>query len=263
MRRIKGTEHKVGKNTIVFETTGILSDDSIKVISDIMTKAKCNKIHITSMQRNAKNQARVMYNNLKKPNGVANQREIYKSAGQQVINVYVAEKAKKKSASQIKASMEAKINELGPRNVSAHAADPNDKQVVDISRNSSKISSRSRFLLQARAAKSAGKLDKVLDEPNNYAIHIEIPQKASDGTQQTGSDSIPEGKDKSYKKLKAIAWRANFKNKGKKVSDVVKDKKNLAYGINEKTLLDYEHEGVSNRKRIWQSLTTTCPYRAG
>jgi len=119
---------------------------------------------------NAADQARVMFNNIE-TQGVAAQRRLYKAPGQAVIDVYVAGKAAKKAANAIKAEMTAKIIELGPMNVSHHAADPKQLNVFDVAPSS--VADVTAF---QSAAKKDARVSKFLTPPNDPGLHFEIPQ---------------------------------------------------------------------------------------
>lgn len=115
-------------------------------------------------------QARIMFKQLE--DGTISK---YGPAGQQVIDVYNADKAKGiTDPIQIRGDMEAKINELGPSNVSHHIGDPSKLNVADIDPNS--IVDKNAFIKAVNTAKEAGLVSKFLQPPNDPAFHIEIPQ---------------------------------------------------------------------------------------
>jgi hypothetical protein len=76
-----------------------------------------------------------MYDNIVS-HGVASQKNLYGSAGDQVIDTYVELKAQGLGAKDIRAGMQAKIEEIGPEKVSNHAADPKVLNVFDVGPNS-------------------------------------------------------------------------------------------------------------------------------
>jgi hypothetical protein len=139
------------------------------VIKEICAKAGESSCTITSTARTPEAQARAMYVNLE-ANGVASQKALYAAAGDQVIDVYVASKAAKKSADEIKADMTAKINELGPSTVSKHCADSSTLCVVDIAPSS--ITNDAKFIEEVG---KDSRVSKFLQPPNDPAYHLEIP----------------------------------------------------------------------------------------
>jgi len=149
-----------------------VSPYSLGVLRDVMNAANVATLTISSTQRSPGDQARVMYNNLE-GQGVAAQRKLYKPPGQAVIDVYVAGKAANKSADEIKAEMTARINELGPMNVSHHAADPKVLNVFDVAPSS--VADVPAF---EAAAKADNRVSKFLTPPNDPGLHFEIPQPA-------------------------------------------------------------------------------------
>ena len=104
---------------------------SLKVLEDILQAAGLNSATISSTSRTPADQARVMFNNIEKT-GVAAQKKLYAAAGDAVIDEFVKAKKAKKTPTEIKAAMEAKIIALGPTKVSHHAADPNILCVFDV-----------------------------------------------------------------------------------------------------------------------------------
>src|SRR4051812_8462744 len=161
------------ENDIVFGPNAKSSDVtpySLGVLRDVMTAASVVRLTISSTQRSPTDQARVMFNNLE-TQGVAAQRRLYKAPGQAVIDVYEAGKAASKTSDIIKADMTAKINELGPMNVSHHAADPQLLNVFDVAPSS--VADVDSF---QKAAKADTRVSKFLTPPNDPGLHFEIPQ---------------------------------------------------------------------------------------
>jgi hypothetical protein len=143
---------------------------SLGVLRDVMAAAGIAKVLISSTQRSPADQARVMFNNLE-TQGVAAQRTLYKAPGQAVIDVYVAGKAAGKSPDDIKADMTTKIVELGPMNVSHHAADLKLLNVFDVAPSS--VADVDSFVA---AAKADARVSKFLTPPSDPGLHFEIPQ---------------------------------------------------------------------------------------
>lgn len=112
-----------------------VSEHTEKVLRDALKKSGNDEATISSTARNPYNQARVMYNNLERK-GVFYQKKLYGKYGDQVIEVYEKSKKAGKNREQIIKDMESKIKEIGPSNVSKHAADPNLLQVIDVVPNS-------------------------------------------------------------------------------------------------------------------------------
>lgn len=143
---------------------------SLKVLEDILKAADLNSCTISSTARTPKDQARVMYNNIV-ATGVAAQKKLYAAAGDAVIDEYLRAKAGNKSSTEIKAAMEAKINQLGPAKVSHHAADPKVLCVFDVAPSS--IGSKQSFEKAVRAEK---RVSKFLLPPQDPGYHLEVPQ---------------------------------------------------------------------------------------
>jgi len=149
---------------------GAVSEHSRQVLQDIMKAAKLDSLTITSTARTPERQAIAMGDNIVSQ-GVESQKALYGSYGDQVIDVYVAEKAAGKSQAEIVSAMEAKINELGPSNVSRHFADPSTMSVIDIA--PSQITDREAF---EKAVEADSRVTTFLKPPSDPAYHLEIPQ---------------------------------------------------------------------------------------
>ena len=121
-------------------------------------------IYITSTARTPSQQAAVMLHNIQSTS-VETQKAIYASPGDQVIDVYNPNESDENNI----ASMTAKIYEVGPSKVSRHCADPSVMNVFDVS--IARLSNVSQFITAIKRVAS-----KVLDEPSNGCVHVEINQ---------------------------------------------------------------------------------------
>lgn len=162
--------------TITFGTNAnqaVVSDHSKTILDAILTDAGLTSCRITSTSRTPADQARVMYNNVVE-HGVAAQKALYSSAGDQVIDAYVLARNQGKTPSQIKKAMENKILQIGPSRVSRHCADPNVLNVIDVAPSS--ITDKQSFESAVERAEAAGSVSKFLMPPQDPAYHLEIPQ---------------------------------------------------------------------------------------
>jgi hypothetical protein len=159
-------EIKFGKNTKQENVTNF----SLQVLEDILQAAGLSGALISSTSRTPSEQARVMFNNIE-ATSVAAQQKLYAAAGDAVIDEYVKAKAAKKTPTEIKAAMEAKIIALGPTKVSHHASDPNILCVFDVAPSS--ITKKAAFEKAVRADK---RVSKFLMPPLDPGYHLEIPQ---------------------------------------------------------------------------------------
>lgn len=139
------------------------------VVRDLVARSGGSACVITSTMRDAPNQARVMFENLR-ATSVARQMALYGPAGQQVIRVYDASNRAGKSPDQIKADMTAKIVAIGPSSVSRHCGDPAKLCVVDIAPNS--IPDPDRFLEEVVRDP---RISAHFEPPKDPAFHLEIP----------------------------------------------------------------------------------------
>ena len=143
---------------------------SLLVLEDILQAAGLTSALISSTARTPAEQARVMFNNIV-GTSVAKQKRLYAAAGDAVIDEYVRARAARKSPTEIKAAMEAKIIEIGPTRVSHHAADPNVLCVFDVAPSS--IEKKAAF---EKAVKADKRVKKFLMPPLDPGYHLEIPQ---------------------------------------------------------------------------------------
>ncbi len=143
---------------------------SLQVLEDILQAAGLNSAIISSTSRPPADQARVMFNNIE-ATSVAAQLKLYAAAGDAVIEEYVKAKKAKKTPTEIKAAMEAKIIALGPTTVSHHAADPNILCVFDVAPSS--IAKKAEF---EKAVKADKRVKKFITPPLDPGYHLEIPQ---------------------------------------------------------------------------------------
>ena len=140
------------------------------VLREILRAAGLKRAVVSSTSRSPADQARVMFGNIV-AKGVAAQKNLYGPSGDKVIDVYVASKAAGKSPDQIKADMTSKIIEVGPTNVSHHAADPSVLNVFDVAPSS--IANRVAF---EQAVRRDPRVKKFLVPPSDPGYHLEIPQ---------------------------------------------------------------------------------------
>lgn len=151
-----------------------VTEFSRQVLCDIMQRAGCGSVTISSTSRDPANQARVMFNNLEKF-GVAHQKKLYGPSGDQVIEVYRRAKAAGDAADRVKARMAAEIVRIGPTRVSRHAADPKVLNVFDVAPSS--VAGKAAF---ARAVRAEPRVAKFLEPPADPGFHLEIPQPRTD-----------------------------------------------------------------------------------
>ncbi len=142
-----------------------------------MLKDSANmRARITSSARTPQQQAQAMYNNIV-AHGVAAQKKLYGSGGDQVIDVYSAQKAAGKTQDEILAAMVAKILEVGPEHVSRHTADFKKLVVVDIAPSS--IANKNAFITTAIQYKAKGTISQFFQPGDgDPAFHLEIPPHA-------------------------------------------------------------------------------------
>jgi hypothetical protein len=150
-----------------------LTPYAIGVLRDIMRAAHIPTLRISSTARTPADQARVMFQNCEQ-HGADQQRQLYKAPGQAVVAVYEAGKRARRSAAVIIDAMRRKIIELGPGNVSHHAADPKVLSVFDVE--PSTVSDRIAFETAARHDARVGKL--LTPDDHDPAFHFEIPLPA-------------------------------------------------------------------------------------
>lgn len=161
-------------NFVPSADASVVSEHSRSVLRDVLDDAGLASCVITSTVRTPARQARAMYTNIELT-GIEKQLSLYAPPGRQVILEYKRLKDEGRPRQAIIDAMEAKIDQVGPPNVSRHCADPKALNVVDIAPSS--IASSKRFLEALDRARLAGKVSKFFSPANgDPAFHVEIPQ---------------------------------------------------------------------------------------
>jgi hypothetical protein len=161
-------------NEIVITGAEKISPKAQRVLKEILQVAGLRSATISSVARNPYNQARVMYDNLVgtgKGQGVDAQRHLYAAAGNQVIDVYVANKAK--SREEVIKLMQAKIEQIGPEKVSHHAL-ASGFETFDVAPAS--IKNGPDFV---KALKVHKEVARYILPPHDPGYHIEIKKEAA------------------------------------------------------------------------------------
>ncbi len=152
----------------------VVSDKSREVLRDIMRESGVASCVITCTSRTPAAQALAMYRNLLN-DGVARQKQLYRPAGDLVIDEFVRVRDLGGDMLTILAAMEARILEIGPGRVSLHCADPALLNVIDIAPSS--ISRPAEFLARGLSAVDRGVVKRLLSPlDHDPAFHLEIPQ---------------------------------------------------------------------------------------
>lgn len=145
---------------------------SKEVLAEIMKAAGVSQITITSTTRTARDQARIMVENLER-HGISHQKQLYGAYGDSVIDHYAHLKSKNLSRPEIIAGLTSKIGSIGPQRVSGHAGDPSKLNVIDIAPSSINRAFWKRFEATVAADR---RVSKFITPPKDPAYHLEIPQ---------------------------------------------------------------------------------------
>jgi hypothetical protein len=140
-----------------------------QVVRDNVAAGGSSGCTITSTLREARDQARAMFNNLE-ARGVDHQRALYGAPGNRVIDTYVESKAAGKTPAEIQIDMAATINQGNPYDVSHHMFNPAKLCVVDIDPNT--IADRAAFVAAVKADK---RVSIFFFPPRDPAFHLESP----------------------------------------------------------------------------------------
>jgi RHS repeat-associated protein len=146
----------------------VVSVESLNTLQEIGLESRVYNIDITSTARNASSQANAMYNNLIR--NYDEQRAIYGPGGQQVIDAFDVARSQGLGRAATIELMTNTINEVGPGNVSSHAANPAELNVMDISQRNIPVSRYTPFMNAANSRDGV----RMLNE--NRVFHIEIRQ---------------------------------------------------------------------------------------
>ncbi len=149
--------------------TGVaLEDTPRRVLEEVARTAGLTSVNVSSGARNAHQQAQAMFG-LIGSNDAAYAYDLYGPSGDRVIDVYAAEVAKtpRPSDAAIIAAMEAKINEVGPGNVSNHCSDV--YYTFDVSKWSVPADKRQAFV---DALGAHAEVQAFIDENDCYHIQV-------------------------------------------------------------------------------------------
>jgi hypothetical protein len=150
------------------------------ILKDAGRAAGQAEVYVSSTARSPKDQARAMFQNLTNPansieTNITNQLALYASQGDSVINVFRSASNGKtlaqvqSSADSIITSMEGKVIEVGPSNVSTHCVDTTTVSVVDIGL--ANMSANAPLFL----ASASPRVTKFIDEiRTNNCYHFEL-----------------------------------------------------------------------------------------
>lgn len=165
-------------------TQSKVTDRSAVTIGEIATSSNESSVRVSSVARDSKDQARAMFTNLEgngPGQGIGAQRELYSGKpGTQVIDTYIKGKGMQGIASQfggtvtdnqVKGMMESKINDLGVSNVTRHASNDPNINVIDIAPSS--VGNTKGFV---DAAKNHPNVGKFIPYPKDPGHHLEIKQ---------------------------------------------------------------------------------------
>jgi hypothetical protein len=158
-----------GQPLVTVPSGVLISDNAVRVLKDILRAAGLTRATVTSGRRTPYDQARIMYELIER-HGVSYAKDLYGGSGDQVIDAYAAAKAAGRNATDIKAAMLAKVNQIGCHNVSHHCSDSYD--VFDVA--PSTIDNDAAFRRALDAALASGAIQMVLSPPKDPAFHIEI-----------------------------------------------------------------------------------------
>ena len=152
---------KFGKNAMPKAVGGFFKN----LLIDAAKEAGLDSLTITSTARRPVDQARAMYENIKK-SGAAAQKKLYGKYGDMVIDAYVEAKNAGMDAAGIQEAMTKKIIEVGPSKISKHLSkDISKVQVVDISPRS--ISNKTAFVDAVTKLQNEGKINSFLHPGNS------------------------------------------------------------------------------------------------
>jgi hypothetical protein len=150
----------------------VVSDHALSVLRDVASKACVKSVTISSTARTPEAQAHVMYNNIQ-AKGMASQRRLYGGPAKLVLDTYENETAAGHDRAAVEAAMIAKINELGPSNVSRHLSQGPGMSTFDVAPSS--VGSKEagdRFKAEARADP---RVKNFYEPPDDPGFHFEVP----------------------------------------------------------------------------------------
>lgn len=173
-------EKKKTKVTILYganANSSSLSSKSLNILEKLCENTDNPSPRISRTASSPSEQARIMYNLLEdeEEGGKEYCRKMYGSAGDKVIDVWVKYKKADSTAAEIREQMTAKINELGPENVSKHCGDFKIRNTFDVGPNS--INNQTAFEDSTDSYVTKKVIEKFLNQDDyDPAYHIQILQ---------------------------------------------------------------------------------------
>ena len=149
------TSDSTSNATISFASgidSSVVSSYSKSVIKQMLANSGLKKATITSTIRTPAHQANIMYENCV-ANGAQSQLKLYASAGDQVINVYIAGKNAGYSKATILSNMTKKINNLWPTRVSLHCVPEAQYKKLNVIDIGASIGNKPAFVSQLKVLK--------------------------------------------------------------------------------------------------------------
>jgi len=156
-----------GSVTVELGPNAVVSQNAIAALKTILSSAGISSALITSGKRTSADQARIMYDNIV-AHGAASQKALYGSAGDQVIDVYIAQNQAGASATQIRSAMQQKIDQIGCLNVSRHCS---TRDVIDVAPSSIPDNKEDAF---RAAIRNSNAVSHYIFPPADPAFHIEF-----------------------------------------------------------------------------------------
>jgi hypothetical protein len=147
-----------------------ISANAVSTLREILQDAGLTSATITSGRRSVEDQARIMHDNCS-TFGVARQRALYGSNGDQVISTYEAGVRAGKTRAAIQQDMAATIRAVGPTRVSNHL--DRDCDTYDVAHSS--IPDGPAFVAALERARLRGKISTHLEEGSGMSYHITQP----------------------------------------------------------------------------------------
>jgi D-alanyl-D-alanine carboxypeptidase len=176
----------------------VVAASSLATVGEVLRAARLTKATITSTARTPTDQARAMYQNLAGKNTdekVERQYRLYGAGGDKVIDTFVELRDRGLSAAAIQEGMRQRIEEVGPRKISKHLADPATLNVLDISPASLGGGDAVARFEKAANALVGSKLDRLLTPgQGDPAEHVEL-KPVGGGSAPAGAGPAPASAD--------------------------------------------------------------------
>lgn len=261
-----GDKRSVGNKMVYIRAKGSIGDSEFESLKMIMDDAGISNVTITSIERTIEEQVSVMHYNYK-TQGLQSQLDLYGSKGDEVVNDIHNYTLLGLPKAEIIKVVSAKHDDW----YFDHRTGLNggDRRVMDISvREYIASNNRPKFPRATinkmesaiQSLKSYGRVHSYIHENiggSSEHFHIVFNIIEDEKEESESAEEVKKEETVSTPKepRRYVPWNHTGNYEGMYVEDLLKDINFIGYGNEVEDVLDFAHEGVSNRRRLYDALS--------